>query len=143
MAIMATTVAAATPSRRLAFHYLSRAQTSIIIPTIAQQQHQQHQRCITTTASSSRYRPILLCNRHRRPSVASASPSSISINRPYPTSPDTATSVSTTNHSHSRQFSNTITMSSLSKLRPQVHGLFHKGTSTMTYIIADPATKQT
>lgn len=27
--------------------------------------------------------------------------------------------------------------------KPTVHGLFHKGTSTMTYIISDPATKQT
>jgi glyoxylase-like metal-dependent hydrolase (beta-lactamase superfamily II) len=28
-------------------------------------------------------------------------------------------------------------------MTPNVHGLFHKDTSTMTYIITDPATKQT
>lgn len=33
--------------------------------------------------------------------------------------------------------------SSPSPKRPHVHGLFHEATSTMTYIITDPATKQT
>ena len=31
----------------------------------------------------------------------------------------------------------------MSSFKPQVHGLFHKGTSTMTYVISDPASKET
>lgn len=32
--------------------------------------------------------------------------------------------------------------SNMTSPKPEVHGLFHEGTSTMTYIISDPATKQ-
>ena len=37
--------------------------------------------------------------------------------------------------------STTITMSSHTS-RPEVHGLFHAGTSTMTYIISDPSSTE-
>lgn len=30
-----------------------------------------------------------------------------------------------------------------STMQPQVHGIFHKGTSTLTYIITDPSSKET
>ena len=52
---------------------------------------------------------------------------------------NTTSSFITTSHRHS---SNTTTMSANNN-KPSVHGLFHKGTSTMTYIISDPDTKQT
>jgi len=31
----------------------------------------------------------------------------------------------------------------MSSIQPQVHGIFHKGTSTLTYIITDPSSKET
>ena len=34
-------------------------------------------------------------------------------------------------------------INNMSSIQPQVHGIFHKGTSTLTYIIIDPTSKET
>jgi len=113
-------MSAAIPTRRL-IHALA-PRRGLINPAFAKQQ----QRCITSIALSRNHQLV-----HRQPTSSFSLP--LSNNQSHPT---TTSQSFTAAH---RQFSS---MSSPPN-KPEVHGLFHNGTSTMTYVIADPTTKET
>jgi len=97
----------------------SRQNNSIISPIVVLQQSFSsisHRQTISTT-----------CN-HRRRSHQS---SHLTYNSPH------HCNISIT---PKRKLSNT---NSNMSIQPQVHGIFHKGTSTLTYIITDPSSKET
>ena len=98
--------------------YRSRQNSSIISPIVDIQQ---------SFSSISHHQPILTtCNR-RYPSVFS------SYNSPRHNIAITP---------QKRKLSININ-NNMSSIQPQVHGIFHKGTSTLTYIITDPTSKET
>ena len=110
-------------ARRIASQLIhhSRQNNSIISPIVVLQQ---------SFSSTSRNQPISTTFYNHRQSHQS---SHTTYNSPHH-----CNNISIT---PKRKLSNTN--SNMSSIQPQVHGIFHKGTSTLTYIITDPSSKET